>query len=88
METVIPSDVQDQIIKLFKEGKTVREMEDATKYDKKDILLFLTGSGLWSKYCSTCVLKRCFDCPGLEELGKPLGAQDQIDLLANLKREV
>ena len=83
--TTIPQQDQELILNLFKSQKTVREIAEATGYDKREILLFLTGIGKWSQYCSTCVLKRCYDCKGLEELGKPISVQDEIDLLARLK---
>jgi len=84
MET-IPQEVQQEIMLLFKQQKTVREIAEITGHDKRDILLYLTKLGKWSAYCSGCVLKRCYDCKGLEELGKPISIQDEIDFLAMLK---
>ena len=85
MDTITKASEQE-IIRLFRADKTVREIAEATKIDKREILLHLTKLGLWSKYCSECVLKRCYDCKGLSELGQPIGVQDQIDLIVELKR--
>ena len=86
MET-IPSTMQQEVIVLFKKDKTVREIADATGFDKQDILRFLTKEGYWSEYCSECVVKRCYDCPGLSELGKPISIQDRINLIAKMKND-
>jgi len=85
MET-IPRETQAKILELFRKEKTVSEIATLIGYEKKEILLWLTKSGFWSKYCSECVLKRCYDCRGLSELGKPVGIQDQIDLISYLAR--
>ena len=86
METTLTEESQRIAIELFKQGKTVREISDKIGYGSQDILVFLTGKGLWSIYCSGCVLKRCYDCPGLSELGRPLGVQDAIDLKVSIKK--
>ena len=83
---IIAKESEQEVIRLFRTGKTVREIAEATKIDKREILLHLTKLGLWSKYCSECVLKRCYDCKGLSELGKPVGIQDKIDLIVDLKK--
>lgn len=70
---------------LFRQGKTVREISTETGLDEKEILLTLTKSGLWSPYCSECVVKRCYECKGLSELGKTVSIQDSIDAVAALK---
>jgi len=67
--------------KLFKEQITVREMAEVTGFDMEDILMYLTTNKYWSKYCSSCELRSCYDCPGFEKLGR-LDIQDRIDLLA------
>lgn len=81
---VLPLEIQQEIVVLFKKDKTVREIAALTGYDEKEVLLWLTKNGYWSKYCSECVLKRCYDCKGLYELGQPIGVQDQIDLKVTL----
>ncbi len=86
MET-IPSSMQQEIIVLFKKDKTVREIEELTGFNKQDVLLFLTKEGYWSENCSGCVVKRCYDCPGLSELGKPISTQDRIDFIARMKND-
>jgi hypothetical protein len=83
----IPSESQGVIVRLFKAGHTVNEIASETRIDKDKILLFLTRIGYWSQYCSDCTVKRCYDCRGLQELGKPLSVQDKIDLMADLKRK-
>ena len=84
MET-LPQEVQQAATLLFKQKKTIQEISELTGYDQKEILLYLTKIGCWSQYCSTCVIKRCYDCKGLEELGKPVSVQDQIDFIARSK---
>lgn len=86
MQTTLTEESQRIAIDLFKQGKTVREISNQIGYTSQDILVFLTGKGLWSIYCSGCVLKRCYDCPGLSELGKPIGVQDVINLKASIKK--
>ena len=81
----MPVEVQREVLKLFHKGKTVREISDVVRQDKKDVLIFLTKLGHWSEYCSNCVLKKCYDCRGLKEIGQPKPVQDQIDLAARLK---
>ena len=83
----ISKTTEEKLIKLFSLGKTVQEISEATGIEKRDILLHLTKRGLWSTYCSDCVLKQCFDCRGLSELGKPISVQDEIDLIATMKRK-
>lgn len=82
---VIPALLQQEIIVLFKQDKTAREIAERTGFTKEDILFFLTKESHWSKYCSSCVLKRCYDCQGLQELGKPVSIQDRINFMANNK---
>ena len=84
---IIPSIVQQEIIVLFKKDKTVREIAELTRFDKKQVLEFLTKNGYWSENCSECVVKRCYDCPGLSELGKPISIQDQINIIARMKND-
>lgn len=86
MKTTLTPEAQSKTLDLFKAGKTAREIAQEVGYGEQDVLLYLTGMGLWSKYCSTCVLKRCFDCKGLEEFGKPISIQDAIDLKASIKK--
>jgi len=83
---VIPLEIQQAIISLFRKDKTVQEIAELTGYDKKEILFWLTKNGYWSKYCGECVLKGCYGCKGLYELGCPIGIQDQIDLKVILAR--
>ena len=73
------------IVKLFSEGLTVNQIAEKTNTSKQDILLFLTREGHWSKFCSSCTIKNCYNCKGLEEFGKPISMQDHIDLIANMK---
>ena len=87
MMDTISSGMQQEIIVLFKKNKTVREIAGVTRFDQQTILEFLTKEGYWSKNCSECVVKRCYDCPGLSELGKPVSIQDQIDVIAKLKND-
>ena len=75
-----------EIIMLFKTGLTVNEIARRTGDDAHAILLFLTRQGYWSKYCSECVVRKCGDCRGFAELGRPISVQDQIDALAKLNR--
>lgn len=82
----LPTDVQHEIIVLFKEEKTMREISELMGYDKQVILEFLTKKGYWSNNCSGCRLKRCYDCRGLEELGRPVSIQDQINFIAGTKQ--
>lgn len=83
----IPSNMQQEVILLFKKDKTAREIAELTGFDKQDILEFLTKKGYWSDNCSECVVKRCYDCIGLSELGRPISIQDRIDLIAKLKND-
>ncbi len=83
----LSSSVHQEIIVLFKEDKTVHEIAELLKLYKQDVLLFLTKEGYWSENCSECVVKRCYECPGLSELGKPISTQDRIDLIARMKNE-
>ena len=83
----LSSSVHQEIIVLFKEDKTVHEIAELLKLYKQDVLLFLTKEGYWSENCSGCVVKRCYECPGLSELGKPISTQDRIDLIARMKNE-
>jgi len=85
MET-IPSSMEQEIIALFKTDKTAREIAELTGFDKQVILEFLTKKGYWSEYCSECVVKRCYDCPGLNTLGRPVSIQDRIDLIAKMRK--
>ena len=82
---IIPSSMQQEIIILFKKDKTAREIAELTGFDKQTVLEFLTKENYWSEYCSGCTVKRCYDCSGLRELGKPISMQDQIDLIARMK---
>lgn len=83
----IPMDVQHEIIVLFKKDNTVREISELLGYDKQDILFFLTKKGYWSDNCSGCTIKRCYDCMGLEELGRPVSVQDRINFIARVKND-
>ena len=83
----IPTDVQHEIVVLFRRDKTVREISELLGYDKQEILAFLTKKGYWSDNCSGCSLKRCYDCRGLEELGRPISVQDRINFLARMKND-
>lgn len=87
MMDTIPSSMQQEIIVLFKKNKTVREIADVTGFDKQAILEFLTKEGYWSVNCSGCVVKRCYDCIGLYELGKPISIQDRINFIAEMKND-
>jgi|GEM_PF-5826775 len=80
-----PQQIQEKILELFQSGSTVREIAKEVGIEPRPILLYLTKRGFWSEFCSDCVLKRCFDCRGLEELGKPLDAQDKKRLIAGLR---
>lgn len=73
------------IIELFRAGQTVNEIAERVQQDAHQILLFLTAKGFWSEYCSGCEIKRCYDCKGLAELGKPISIQDRIDIIARLR---
>lgn len=84
---IIPSCTRQEIIVLFKKDKTAREISKITGFDKENILEFLTKEGYWSENCSGCVVKRCYDCPGLSELGRPISTQDRIDLIAEMKND-
>ena len=79
--------VQQEIIVLFKKNNTVTEIAEQTEYSKQDVLEFLTKEGYYSENCSGCVVKRCYECPGLSELGRPISIQDQINLIAKLRNE-
>lgn len=83
----IPLVVQHEILILFKNDKTAREIAELLGYDKQDVLSFLTKKGYWSDNCSECNVKRCYDCPGLEELGRPISIQDRINLIARMKND-
>ena len=82
----ISSEIGKKIISLFKKNLTVNEIANKTGVSAKNILLWLTSKGFWSQYCSSCMLKRCYECRGLQELGKPISTQDQIDLIANFRK--
>lgn len=84
---LIPTDVQHEIIVLFHKDKTVREISELLGYDRQEILYFLTKKGYWSDNCSECQVKRCYDCPGLEELGRPISVQDRINFIARTKND-
>lgn len=86
METYLTQAQQDSIVKLFRRDLTVNEISEATGIAPREVLLFLTARGYWSKFCSDCSLKRCYDCRGLAELGQPISAQDTIDLIAATKK--
>lgn len=81
----IPSSMQQEIVILFKKNETVRTIAELTGFDKQDILEFLTKEGHWSDNCSECVVKYCYDCPGLSELGRPISTQDRINAIARMK---
>ena len=83
---LVPVSVRDEIIVLFKKRHTIREIADLTGFNKQTILEFLTKEGYWSQNCSSCVIKRCYDCTGLEEFGRPVSVQDRIDFLARMKK--
>ncbi len=74
-----------ELLKLFQEKFTVNQIAEKTKVDKKEILLFLTKENCWSQFCSSCVIKDCYNCKGLEEFGKPISVQDRIDFIARTK---
>lgn len=84
---VIPVSIRQEVIVLFKKRNTVREIADLTGFDKQIILEFLTKEGYWTENCIECKIKRCYDCPGLEELGRPVSIQDRIDFLARMKND-
>ena len=71
---------------LFEEGLTVREIAQITGSDPYHVLLFLTKQKHWSKYCGSCKLRQCYDCPKFTKLGR-LDIQDRIDLIAQRERE-
>ncbi len=79
--------VQYELVVLFNKNKTVTEIAERLGYNKQDVLEFLTKEGYYSENCSGCVVKRCYECPGLSELGKPISIQDQINLIAKLRHE-
>lgn len=83
----IPTDVQSEIFALFQKNRTVREIAKQLGYDKQDVLEFLTKKGYWSDNCIECTIKRCYDCPGLEALGRPVSIQDRIDFIARMKND-
>jgi len=87
MYEVIPVSVRQEIIILFEQRKTVNEIATLTGFDAQTILEFLTKEGYWSENCSGCTIKRCYDCPGLEELGRPVSIQDRIDFIARMKND-
>jgi len=76
---------QDVVVRLFNKRLTVNQISEALKVDEKEVLSFLTAQGYWSKYCSGCVIKNCYNCPGLQDLGKPITIQDRIDFIARVK---
>ena len=84
---IIPLTVQHELIVLFKKDKTVSEIAELTGIDKQTILEFLTKAGYWSDNCSECTVKRCYDCRGLESLGRPISTQDRIDFIARMKND-
>ncbi|KKN01810.1 hypothetical protein LCGC14_1123920 [marine sediment metagenome] len=84
MLTLSP-DLKTEILKLFREMFTVNQIAEKTNVDRKEILLFLTKEGHWSKACSSCVIKDCYNCKGLEEFGKTISIQDRIDFIARVK---
>jgi len=86
MEQTLSKEQQHLVMSLYHANATVNEIAQKTSLDPNAILLYLTRRGLWSEYCSECVIKRCYDCRGLSELGKPLSVQDEINLLATLKK--
>ncbi len=90
MVTLSPA-LKTEILKLFREKFTVNQIAarlfvlKQIKIDPKEILLFLTKEGCWSRFCSSCVIKDCYNCKGLEEFGKPISVQDRIDFTAQVK---
>ena len=84
---VVPEIRRNEIIALFNKNCTVREIANRTRIDKQIILEFLTKENHWSNNCSGCSIKRCYDCPGLSELGKPISIQDRINFIAKTKNE-
>lgn len=83
----IPSTIWQKVVTLFHQSKTTREIGELTGINKQTILELLTKKSYWSKYCSECTIKRCYDCPGLSKLGKPVSIQDQIDVIASMKND-
>lgn len=83
--TTLSPDLKTDILKLFREKFTVNQIAEKTSIGRKDILLFLTKKGFWSEFCSSCAIKNCYNCKGLEELGRPISVQDRIDLIARMK---
>ena len=70
--------------KMYLEGVTIREMAEITGIDKESILFYLTKKNKWSPHCSTCRVRECYDCPGLEKWGR-MDLQDMIDYVAYTK---
>lgn len=77
--------LKTEILRLFYDMLTVNQIAEKTHTDNKEILLFLTKEGHWSKVCSSCVIKDCYNCKGLEEFGKTISVQDRIDFIARAK---
>lgn len=63
--------LEDQAVirQLFQKGKTANQIAERTKYSPNTVLLFLTNDGFYSDGCSTCTVKRCYECPGLKYFG-------------------
>lgn len=83
--TTLSHILKTEALKLFHKKFTVNQIADKTDVNSKEILLFLTKEDCWSKFCSSCVIKDCYNCQGLEELGKPISVQDRIDFIAGVK---
>jgi hypothetical protein len=86
MQQTLTQEQQQAVVSLYHANATVNEIAQKTGLDPKAVLFYLTGQGLWSEFCSGCVLKRCYDCRGLSELGKPISIQDEVNLLATLRK--
>ena len=83
--TILSPVLKTEALKLFYKKFTVNQIAEKINVSSKEILLFLTKEGCWSKFCSSCVLKDCYNCKGLEEFGKPISVQDRIDFIARVK---
>ena len=83
--TILSPVLKTEALKLFHKKFTVNQIAEKTDVDSKEILLFLTKEGCWSQFCSSCVIKDCYNCRGLQEFGKPISVQDRIDFIARMK---